>query len=94
MHLGKILNKKMDGPIICFLYFCFQSPDVNRVKILRYTDPELGPRKVPKFQQFADGKTSIAANATFSISLDTKRVAVSENGKSADAGVALVYMVE
>ncbi|XP_071786614.1 leucine--tRNA ligase, cytoplasmic-like [Asterias amurensis] len=68
--------------------------DVNRVKILRYTDPELGPRKVPKFQQFTDGKTSIAANATFNISLDTKRVSVSENGKSADAGVALVYMVE
>ncbi|XP_022084467.1 leucine--tRNA ligase, cytoplasmic-like isoform X2 [Acanthaster planci] len=68
--------------------------DVNRVKILRYNDPDLGPRKMPKFQQPMEGRTGIGSQATFSISLETKRVSVSDNGNNVDAGSVLVYMVE
>ncbi|XP_038055725.1 leucine--tRNA ligase, cytoplasmic-like [Patiria miniata] len=68
--------------------------DANRVQILRYDDPELGPRKLPKFQQPLEGRTRIPSQATFSITMETKRVSVSENGKNVDAGSVLVYMVE
>ncbi|XP_072026389.1 leucine--tRNA ligase, cytoplasmic-like [Amphiura filiformis] len=65
----------------------------NRVEIMRYTDPDLGPRKLPKFDKPLEGKTGISTKATFSIEPETKKVTVSDNGTTIDIRGILVYIV-
>ncbi|XP_077329130.1 leucine--tRNA ligase, cytoplasmic [Lithobates pipiens] len=68
--------------------------DVAKVKLMRYDDPVLGPRRVPVLGKEEAGKTVISPQAAFHIDLNEKRVHIADNGLKADIGDTLVYVVE
>ena len=74
--------------------FLFFNPDASKVQILRYEDPEVGPRKIPEFDNPEAGKIVISPSAVFHIDLEKKSVSVQENGKSINLGKQLVYLVK
>ncbi|KAM9312433.1 leucine--tRNA ligase, cytoplasmic isoform 2-T2 [Gastrophryne carolinensis] len=67
--------------------------DVTKVKLMRYDDPVLGPRRVPVFGK-DDGKTIIPSQAAFHIDFNEKKVHIADNGLKTDIGDTLVYVVE
>ncbi|NP_001087393.1 leucyl-tRNA synthetase 1 L homeolog [Xenopus laevis] len=68
--------------------------DVTKVKVMRYNDPVLGPRRVPVLGKEEVGKTFISQQAAFHIDLNEKKVHVADNGLKTDIGDTLVYIVE
>ncbi|KAM3925797.1 leucine--tRNA ligase, cytoplasmic [Leptodactylus fuscus] len=68
--------------------------DVTKVKLMRYDDPVLGPRRVPVLGKEDAGKTVISQKAAFHIDLNEKKVHVADNGLKVDIGDTLVYMVD
>ncbi|XP_068186983.1 leucine--tRNA ligase, cytoplasmic-like [Antennarius striatus] len=68
--------------------------DLSRVKLMRYEDPVLGPRRVPVLGQEEQGKLPISNKSVFSINLEEKKVTVADNGLSVDIGDTLVYLVQ
>ncbi|XP_075712647.1 leucine--tRNA ligase, cytoplasmic [Rhinoderma darwinii] len=68
--------------------------DVTKVKLMRYDDPVLGPRRVPVLGKENSGKTLISEQAAFHIDLNEKKVHVADNGLEIDIGDTLVYMVD
>ncbi|XP_041463442.1 leucine--tRNA ligase, cytoplasmic-like isoform X1 [Lytechinus variegatus] len=68
-------------------------PDLSKVSFLRYNDPALGPRALPRYDRPEEGKTPIPATAKFSIQDKTQTVTVSQNGSKVDIGNMIVYMV-
>ncbi|MBN3323262.1 SYLC protein, partial [Atractosteus spatula] len=67
--------------------------DVSKVKLMRYDDPVLGPRRVPVLGKEEQGKTVISEKSTFHIDLGAKKVHITDNGLSVDVGTTLVYLV-
>lgn len=67
--------------------------DPKRVKLMRYDDPQLGPRTLPIFNQPEKGKTAISKDATFRVSLQDSCVSVAENGNVFNVGYKMVYLV-
>ncbi|XP_054481364.1 leucine--tRNA ligase, cytoplasmic [Anoplopoma fimbria] len=67
--------------------------DLSRVKLMRYEDPLLGPRRVPVLGQEERGKLPISNKSVFNINLEEKRVTLADNGLTVDIGNALVYLV-
>jgi len=66
----------------------------QRVQLLRYNDPALGPRKLPNFDNLSADKTTIEASDTFAV--DTRKHAVTlqcGTGLSVAVGSQLVYIV-
>ncbi|CAJ0950199.1 unnamed protein product [Ranitomeya imitator] len=68
--------------------------DVTKVKLMRYDDPVLGPRRVPVLGKEDSGKVVISQQAAFHIDLSEKKVHIAENGLKVDIGDTLVYMVD
>uniref|UniRef100_A0A671UU34 Leucine--tRNA ligase, cytoplasmic n=1 Tax=Sparus aurata TaxID=8175 RepID=A0A671UU34_SPAAU len=68
--------------------------DLSRVKLMRYEDPVLGPRRVPVLGLEERGKLPISNKSVFSISLEEKRVTLADNGLTVDIGDTLVYLVQ
>lgn len=68
--------------------------DLSRVKLMRYEDPVLGPRRVPVLGMEEQGKLPISNKSVFSISLEEKRVTLADNGLTVDIGDTLVYLVQ
>ncbi|KAG7269922.1 hypothetical protein CRUP_032079 [Coryphaenoides rupestris] len=68
--------------------------DLSRVKLMRYEDPVLGPRRVPILGREEQGKLPIADTSTFSVHLAERRVTLADNGLSVDIGDTLVYLVQ
>ncbi|XP_036096034.1 leucine--tRNA ligase, cytoplasmic isoform X1 [Molossus molossus] len=67
--------------------------DLSKVKLMRFDDPLLGPRRVPVLGKEQIGKTSISEHAVFHVDLMGKKVHLAENGLRADIGDTLVYLV-
>ncbi|XP_045894902.1 leucine--tRNA ligase, cytoplasmic isoform X1 [Micropterus dolomieu] len=67
--------------------------DLSRVKLMRYEDPLLGPRRVPVMGQEEQGKLPISNKSVFNINLEEKRVTLADNGLTVDVGDSLVYLV-
>ncbi|TDH05220.1 hypothetical protein EPR50_G00139610 [Perca flavescens] len=67
--------------------------DLSRVKLMRYEDPVLGPRRVPVLGHEEQGKLTISNKSVFNINLEEKRVTVADNGLTVDIGDSLVYLV-
>ena len=70
--------------------------DAKKVKLLRYADSNLGPRKMPSSENIDDGKIEILGNEfTFKINLESKQVNL-YNGQKAETielGNAIVYRI-
>ena len=62
--------------------------------MLRYDDPVLGPRKLPNFESWSDGKLTIEAGDTFTVDTD-KQVVMLQCGRDLNVAVGsqLVYVV-
>lgn len=70
------------------------SADLSRVKLMRYEDPVLGPRRVPVLGHEEHGKLPISNKSVFSINLEEKKVTLADNGLTVDIGDTLVYLVQ
>ncbi|KPP77207.1 leucine--tRNA ligase, cytoplasmic-like [Scleropages formosus] len=68
--------------------------DLARVKLMRYDDPVLGPRRVPILGKEEEGKSMISDNSTFHVDLALRKVLLTDNGLSADVGNTLIYLVQ
>ncbi|KAM8974469.1 leucine--tRNA ligase, cytoplasmic [Pelodytes ibericus] len=68
--------------------------DVTKVKLMRFDDPLLGPRRVPVLGKEEGGKSVISPQAAFHVDFNEKRVHVSDNGLKVDVGDTLVYVME
>ena len=67
--------------------------DPKRVKLLRYDDPVLGPRKLPIYDQPQRGKSPISNSAVFCISVADSKISIKESGKLFDIGYQMAYLV-
>lgn len=74
--------------------FIFNVADLQRVKLMRYEDPVLGPRRVPVLGKEEQGKKVISEKSTFHIDLNAKKVHIADNGLKVDIGDTLVYLVQ
>lgn len=79
------------SPIPHFVIFCLW-PDAKRVKLMRYEDPDMGPRKIPVFDQICVGKIDIAADTVFNIT--DSGITIQQNGASVNVGSQMVYIVQ
>ncbi|XP_036281206.1 leucine--tRNA ligase, cytoplasmic [Pipistrellus kuhlii] len=67
--------------------------DLSKVKLMRFDDPVLGPRRVPVLGKELTGKTPISEHAVFHVDVVSKDVHLTENGLRAHIGDTLVYLV-
>ncbi|XP_036061111.1 leucine--tRNA ligase, cytoplasmic [Onychomys torridus] len=67
--------------------------DLSKVKLMRFDDPLLGPRRVPVLGREHSEKTLISENAVFHVDLVSKEVHLTENGLRTDIGDTMVYLV-
>jgi len=64
------------------------------VKLLRYKDPWLGPRKLPNFDKLTDEKSVISINDRFTVDTDNHVVTLQCADDSHVAiGSQLVYLI-
>ncbi|KAM8764836.1 leucine--tRNA ligase, cytoplasmic [Rhynchonycteris naso] len=68
--------------------------DLSKVKLMRFDDPLLGPRRVPVLGKEQTGKSPISEHAVFHVDLLSKKVHLTENGLRADVGDTVVYLVQ
>ncbi|KAL1773754.1 leucine-tRNA ligase, cytoplasmic isoform X1 [Sigmodon hispidus] len=67
--------------------------DLSKVKLMRFDDPLLGPRRVPVLGREHSEKTVISENAVFHVDLVSKKVHLTENGLRTEIGDTMVYLV-
>ncbi|XP_020662128.3 leucine--tRNA ligase, cytoplasmic [Pogona vitticeps] len=67
--------------------------DLSKVRLMRFDDPLLGPRRVPVLGKEDAEKSPIFDQAVFHIDLAEKRVRLTENGRTTNIGDTLVYLV-
>ncbi|XP_017276725.1 leucine--tRNA ligase, cytoplasmic [Kryptolebias marmoratus] len=67
--------------------------DLSRVKLMRYEDPELGPRRVPVLGQEEQGKLPISSKSVFNVNLQEKKVTLADNGLTVNIGDTLAYLI-
>nr|XP_019594675.1 PREDICTED: leucine--tRNA ligase, cytoplasmic [Rhinolophus sinicus] len=67
--------------------------DLSKVKLMRFDDPLLGPRRVPVLGKEHTEKTPISEHAVFHVDLVSKKIHLTENGLQADIGDTIVYLV-
>ncbi|XP_037019225.2 leucine--tRNA ligase, cytoplasmic isoform X2 [Artibeus jamaicensis] len=67
--------------------------DLSKVKLMRFDDPLLGPRRIPVLGKEQTGKTPISEHAVFHIDLMSKKVYLMENGLQEDIGDTVVYLI-
>ena len=66
---------------------------MKKAKILRYEDPELGPRKMPTLLDIEAGKVEVKSSESFIVDLEKQMVSLQLNGKPTQLGSQLVYMI-
>ena len=64
--------------------------DPKKVKLYRFTDPILGPRKTPSLEKPLEGKEEIKSGEVFKIDLEKEIVRLG----NLDLGESLIYRVE
>ncbi|KAG1656306.1 Leucine--tRNA ligase, cytoplasmic [Nymphon striatum] len=67
--------------------------DISHLKIFRYNDPDLGPRKIPIIGQETNGKSVIPHSALFSINVDEQKVYINEKNEKLNLGSIFTYSV-
>ncbi|XP_037543232.1 leucine--tRNA ligase, cytoplasmic [Nematolebias whitei] len=67
--------------------------DLSKVKLMRYEDPSLGPRRVPVLGQEEKGKLPISSKSVFNVNLQENTVTLTDNGLTLNIGDTLVYLV-
>ncbi|XP_074068796.1 leucine--tRNA ligase, cytoplasmic isoform X2 [Macrotis lagotis] len=67
--------------------------DLSKVKLMRFDDPVLGPRRVPVLGKEHVEKTPISDHAVFHVDLISKKIHLTENGLRADIGDSIIYLV-
>ncbi|XP_030428570.1 leucine--tRNA ligase, cytoplasmic isoform X1 [Gopherus evgoodei] len=67
--------------------------ELSKVKLMRFDDPVLGPRRVPVLGKEDAEKTPILEQAVFHLDLAEKRVLITENGLTVDIGDTIVYLI-
>lgn len=67
--------------------------DLSKVKLMRFDDPLLGPRRVPVLGKEHTEKTPISEHAVFHVDLMSKKIYLTENGLQADIGDTIIYLV-
>ncbi|XP_033622748.1 leucine--tRNA ligase, cytoplasmic isoform X1 [Fukomys damarensis] len=67
--------------------------DLSKVKLMRFDDPLLGPRRVPVLGKEYTEKTPISEHAVFHVDLTSKKIHLTENGLRADIGDTIIYLV-
>ncbi|XP_062940711.1 leucine--tRNA ligase, cytoplasmic [Cynocephalus volans] len=67
--------------------------DLSKVKLMRFDDPLLGPRRVPVLGKEHTEKTPISEHAVFHVDLMSKKIHLTENGLRADIGDTIIYLV-
>lgn len=67
--------------------------DLSKVKLMRFDDPVLGPRRVPVLGKEHTEKTPISEHAVFHVDLMNKKIHLTENGLWADIGDTMIYLV-
>ncbi|XP_069340264.1 leucine--tRNA ligase, cytoplasmic [Eulemur rufifrons] len=68
--------------------------DLSKVKLMRFDDPLLGPRRVPVLGKEHTEKTPISEHAVFDVDLMSKKIHLTENGLRADIGDTIIYLVQ
>jgi len=65
------------------------------VKLLRYNDPLLGPRKLPNFENFTAEKSAVDAGDTFGVDIDKNAVTLRcrETDCTVAVGSQLIYVI-
>ncbi|XP_004854402.1 leucine--tRNA ligase, cytoplasmic isoform X2 [Heterocephalus glaber] len=67
--------------------------DLSKVKLMRFDDPLLGPRRIPVLGKEHTEKTPISEHAVFHVDLMSKKIHLTENGLQADIGDTIIYLV-
>ncbi|KAK7143985.1 hypothetical protein R3I93_014980 [Phoxinus phoxinus] len=67
--------------------------DLSKVKLMRFEDPLLGPRRIPVLGKEEEGKLAISNSSVFHINLQENKVHMSDNGLKMDIGDTLIYLV-
>lgn len=68
--------------------------DVSRVKLMRFEDPLMGPRRVPVLGQEERGKLPISSTSVFSVDLQQRRVTLADGGAPPlEVGDTLAYLL-
>ncbi|XP_028906889.1 leucine--tRNA ligase, cytoplasmic isoform X1 [Ornithorhynchus anatinus] len=67
--------------------------DLSKVKLMRYDDPVLGPRRIPVLGKEDLNKIAISEQAVFHVDLANKKIHLTENGLRADIGDTIIYLV-
>lgn len=68
--------------------------DPTKVKLLRYEDVQVGPRRIPNIDNIMSGKVEIKVDARFLVKLDANEVVLQENGSNLQIGNQLIYYVD
>lgn len=68
--------------------------ELSPLKIYRFNDPLLGPRKIPNFNDLKEGKTLLSKQADFKLNSDKQGLFLVENGKEINIGSILIYLIE
>ncbi|XP_059397712.1 leucine--tRNA ligase, cytoplasmic-like [Carassius carassius] len=68
--------------------------DLSKVKLMRFEDPLLGPRRIPVLGKEEEGKLPISNGSVFHINLQENKVHMSDNGLKIDIGDTLIYLVQ
>ncbi|KAJ9600790.1 hypothetical protein L9F63_001070, partial [Diploptera punctata] len=71
-----------------------QIKDPSSIQFWRYEDPELGPRKMPTFNNPTAGAVHIEEDAVFKADIENKKVELSVNGTKYPLGSQIIYIVE
>ncbi|XP_075397882.1 leucine--tRNA ligase, cytoplasmic isoform X2 [Tenrec ecaudatus] len=67
--------------------------DLSKVKLMRFDDPLMGPRRIPVLGKECSEKTPISEHAVFHVDLMNKKIHLTENGLQADIGDTMIYLV-
>lgn len=66
--------------------------DLSTLQIWRYDDPLLGPRQMPKFQDYKSGK-SLLTEGVFTLDVEKKTVSMKVEDKVVEVGRHFIYVV-
>lgn len=67
--------------------------DLGGLSIWRFEDPNVGPRRFPKFDDFKSGKVPLETGV-FSVNVDTNEVFLTTSDSRKEIGTQLIYVVE